>query len=40
MLSRRIFLFLIPLSLIVILVVGFKPFADTVDPSETGIKPR
>ena len=35
MLSRRIFLFLIPLSLIVVLVLGFKPFVDTVDPSET-----
>ena len=35
MLSRRNFLFLIPLSLIAILVVGFKPFVETVDPSET-----
>ena len=35
MLSRRNFLFLIPLSFIAVLVVGFKPFVDTVDPSET-----
>ena len=34
MLSRRNFLFLIPLSFIAVLVVGFKPFVDTVDPSE------
>ena len=35
MLFRRNFLFLISLSLITVLAIGFRPFVDTVDPSET-----
>ena len=35
MLSLRVFLLLILLSLMAISVVGFKPFVETVEPSKT-----